>query len=225
MKKDKPKKHVQSAEGNRNIRQTTFDFPGLDIPDNPSDVPVVSAFFAWDILDEFGEPETVSLSYRVSKFLKAIYNEVVADSHITVEGKSEQEVQEYVTTTQGNPLVSELVQNFRLIFQLYVPKEPNTASEPIEMYWGAVYEIAEVRHLFILEFLSKQPLTNNPRDSLKMSPCIHPCASIQRWFLVLYFMRSASIRAFTACDLSKILRPKSGAGNMQWPKVPSFSLW
>ena len=145
MKKETPKIHVQSIEGRRiTIRQPTFCTTDIDVPENPGHVPVVSAFFAWDILDEFGEADKVSLPDRVGKFLKAIYNRVAVEAKIQVEGKSEDQVQDYLLNKLEDPLALELLQNFRLLFQLYVPEGQYSCFHPIEMYWGAVYEIAEV---------------------------------------------------------------------------------
>ena len=146
MKQETPKIHVQSTEGHRKtIRQPTFSTPDVDVPDNPSHVPVVTAFFAWDVLDEFGEPDKVSLPDRVEKFLKGIYNRVAAEAEIQVDGRSEDQVQEYLLNRLKNPLALELLQNLQLLFQLYIPEGKHSASRPIEMYWGAVYEIVEVR--------------------------------------------------------------------------------
>lgn len=146
MKQETPKIHVQSTEGHRTtIRQPTFSTTDVDVPENMSHVPVVSGFFAWDILDEFGEADKVSLSNRVGRFLKAIYDRVAAEAEIQVEGKSENQVQDYLTNKLKDPLALELLQNFQLLFQLYVPEGQHSASRPIEMYWGAVYEIVEVR--------------------------------------------------------------------------------
>lgn len=146
MKQETPPIHVQSTEGHRiTIRQPTFSTTDADVPDNPSLVPVVSAFLAWDILDEFGDADKVSLPDRVGKFLKAIYNRVAAEAKIHVEGKGEDQVQDDLANRLRDPLALELLQNFRLIFQLYVPKGQHSSSRPIEMYWGAVYEIVEVR--------------------------------------------------------------------------------
>ena len=146
MKQETPKIHVQSTEGHRKtIRQPTFSTTDVDVPDNPSHVPVVTAFFAWDVLDEFGEPDKVSLPDRVEKFLKAIYNRVAAEAEIQVDGRSEDQVQDYLLNRLKDPLALELLQNLQLLFQLYIPEGQHSASRPIEMYWGAVYEIVEVR--------------------------------------------------------------------------------
>ena len=143
MKQEVPKIHVQQPEED-NIRsltrQPTFDAAGIDDPDK---VPIVSAFLAWDILDEFGEADQLSLSDRVDRFLKAIYYRVTAEANIEVLAASQRQVIEYVSK-QKNRDVSELWKNFQEIFRFYVPEEPNFAPRPIEMYWGAVYEIIEV---------------------------------------------------------------------------------
>lgn len=146
MKQDTPRIHVESTEGHPvTVRQPTFPTTDRDVPDKPSHVLVVSAFFAWDILDEFGEADKVSLPDRVGKFLKAIYNRIAAEAKIQVKGKHKDEVSHYLTERLKDPLALKLLQNFRLLFQLYIPEGQHTSSRPIQMYWGAVYEIVEVR--------------------------------------------------------------------------------
>ena len=146
MKKDTPKIDVHSAEGRRTtIRQPTFAITDVDVPENPHHVPVVSSFLAWDIIDEFGEVDKVTISDRVDRFLKAIYSRVAAEAKIQLESRTEDEVQEYLETINQESLVFGLVQNFRLIFSLYVPEGQYSSSRPVQMYWGAVYEIIQVR--------------------------------------------------------------------------------
>ena len=156
MRKETPPIHVHSTEGHRRtIRQPTFSNTDGDVPDNPADVPMVSAFFAWDILDEFGEADKVSLPDRVGKFLNAIYNNyrLKAEEHIQVEGKREDQIQDHLMKRLKDPLALELLQNFQILFQYYIPEgqRTSTSSRPIAMYWGAVYEITEVGPSYICE--------------------------------------------------------------------------
>ena len=145
MKKDTPKIDVHSTEGHRRtIRQPTFPAMDIDVPDNPAQVPVVSSFFAWDILDEFGETDKVTLPDRVDRFLKAIYLHVAIENEIQVESKTEAQVEEYLETVNEDSPALGLGQNLRLIFRLYVSVGQHSASHPVEMYWGAVYEIVQV---------------------------------------------------------------------------------
>lgn len=156
MKQETPKIHVESTEGHRStIRQPTFSTTDDDVPENPSQVPIVSPFFAWDILDEFGEADSLSLPDRVAKFLKAIYTRVAVEANIQVEGKGEDQVRDYLTNKHEHSLALDLLQNFQLIFKLYVPEEQHLSSRPIEMYWGAVYEIVGVRPLLLQCFIRK----------------------------------------------------------------------
>jgi len=132
MKKDTPKIDVHTAEGRRTtIRQPTFSKTDVDVPDHPGHVPMVTSFFAWDVLDEFGETDQVSIQDRVDRFLKAIWNRVGADSIIHIEGKTSNQVQEYLETINEDSLALALVQNFRLLFLLYVPKRQHSDSRPI----------------------------------------------------------------------------------------------
>ena len=146
MKKEVPKIHVQQPEedGIRiPTRQPTFDGAGMDDPDKDKTIPIISAFLAWDVLDEFGETDPVPTSDRVSRFLKAIFARVTAEAHLQVVGASQEQVRHYVSE-QDDDLVSVLWNDFQMIFGFYVPKGPYGASRPIEMYWGAVYEIIKV---------------------------------------------------------------------------------
>ena len=146
MKKDTPKIDVHTAEGRRTtIRQPTFPTTDVDVPNDPGYVPMVTSFFAWDVLDEFGETDQVSIQDRVDRFLKAIWNRVGAESITKIEGKTLNQVQEYLETINEHSLALALVQNFRLLFLLYIPVGQHSASRPIDMYWGAVYEVVQVR--------------------------------------------------------------------------------
>ena len=145
MKYDTPKIDVHSTEGHRTtLRQPTFSMVDGDLPDNHNHFQLVSPFLAWDIIDEFGEIEKVSLPDRVDRFLKAIYSRIVTEAEIEVEGKTENQVQEYLQTLSKDSLALVLGQDFRLIFELYVPAGQYSASRPIEVYWGIVYEIVQV---------------------------------------------------------------------------------
>lgn len=145
MKKDTPKIDVHSTEGGRRtIRQPTFSTMEADVQENPGHVPVVHSFFAWDIIDEFGEEDKMSVPDRVDRFLQAIYRDVAAEAGVQIEGKTENQVQEYLHTINEHSLALGLVQDLRVLFRLYVPVGQQSALRPIEMYWGAVYEISQV---------------------------------------------------------------------------------
>ena len=145
MKKETPKIHVQSTEGHRTtIRQPTFHSTDVDVEDDPDQITVVSAFLAWEIIDEFGEADKVPLPEKVSKFLNTIYNRVAAGANIIIEGKSEDEVRHKMINRLKDPSALALLQNLQLLFQLYVPQVVPSSDRPVEMYWGAVYEIVKV---------------------------------------------------------------------------------
>ena len=166
MKKETPTVHVHSTEGHRKtVRQPAFSNTDGDVPESPENVPVVSAFFAWDILDELGEADKVSLPDRVGKFLNAIYYCVKAEAKIRVEEKSEDQIQDHLIKKLKDPLALELLQSFQLLFQYYVPEgqRTNTSSQPIAMYWGAVYEITEVR----LSHDREIPLVETATENMK----------------------------------------------------------
>ena len=148
MKKDTSKPDVQAAEGRRTTtRQPKSSTIDTSIPEVPGHVTPVKSFFAWDILDEFGEADKMSLPLRVDIFLKAIYIRVAAETQVQVESKTEVQVQEYLQTMNKGSAALELGQNLRLVFLLYIPVGQHSVSRPVEMYWGAVYEIVQVSSL------------------------------------------------------------------------------
>ena len=116
----------------------------VDSPGNPDQVPVVSTFFAWDVLDEFGETNQINVPDRVDSFLKAIYSHVALDTQVMIEAKSKIQVDQYLQTINKKSMAFKLAQELQLMFCLYVPSEHNSVSQPVEMYWGAVFEIVEV---------------------------------------------------------------------------------
>ena len=145
MKKDNPKIEVHCVEGRcTTIRQPTFFTNDVHVPDDPSRVPRISPFLAWKVLDEFGETSKVSLPDRVERFLKAIDAYVAVEANIKVEGKTENQVREYLKTIKDNSVALELAPNFMSIFRLYVPVREHSVSLPIEMYWGAAFEVVQI---------------------------------------------------------------------------------
>ena len=146
MKKDTPRINLHTAEGRRTtIRQPTFSTADVDVPDHPSHVPVVSPFFAWDILDEFGESDRMSIPDRVESFLKAIYSRIAEEAQIQVKRMTETQVEEYLQKIDKKSPALALAQDFRLIFRLYIPVDQCSTSKFVEMYWGLIHGIVQVR--------------------------------------------------------------------------------
>ena len=155
MRKDPMKIVVHSVEGRRTtIEQPTFPITDLDMPHDPGHVAIISPFFAWKIIDEFGDTDQVSLSDRVDRFLKAVFGRVAAEANIQVSSKTQNQVHDLLQTIKKNSIAFELAQNFQLIFSLYVPTWQYSASRPVEMYWGAVHEIVKVRLCALQEVTS-----------------------------------------------------------------------
>ena len=145
MKKDTPKIELHSAQGHRTtIRQPTFFTKDVNAYDDTARVPIISPFLAWQILDEFGETDKVSVPDRVDRFLKTIYGRVAAEADIRVEGRNEAELHAYFETIKDNALALDLAQNFISMLRLYVPVGKHSVTNPVEMYLGAVFEIVQV---------------------------------------------------------------------------------
>ncbi len=136
-------------------------------------VPVVSAFLAWDIRDEFGEKDDSSVETKVNRFLKAIYRalpatcrgDVVEPSanatqteqitrsgesarlRIDIVGKTLSEVQHLVHTRKSNtsgevyPMERRMIEECIKLFNFFIPSVHERRSEPIKLFWGALYEL------------------------------------------------------------------------------------
>ena len=136
-------------------------------------VPVVLAFLAWDIRDEFGEKDDRPVETRVNRFLKAIYRALPATCQgnaaepsasapptdqftrtgenarrrIDIEGKTLSEVQDLVDASELNRSGNEYSTERRMIeactklFNFFIPGVHDRHSEPIKLFWGALYEL------------------------------------------------------------------------------------
>ena len=183
---DVPKVSVENTEGDvdQNSRLTTEH--GHDIGDEerasaetsngPSElgsVPVVSAFLAWDVRDEFGEKDDRSVETTVNRFLKAIYRALpatcqgsvvepsasvpqteqtsrtgeIARRRIDIVGKTLSEVQDLVDARElnssGNEYSTErsMIEECTKLFNFFIPGIHDRPSEPIKLFWGALYEL------------------------------------------------------------------------------------
>ena len=136
-------------------------------------VPVVSAFLAWDIRDEFGEKDDSSVETKVNRFLKTIYRALPATCQgdvaeplksatkteqitrtgesarpgIDIVGKTLSEVQHLVYTrdsdTSGKdyPMERRMIEECVKLFNFFIPSVHERHSEPIKLFWGALYEL------------------------------------------------------------------------------------
>lgn len=188
---DVPKVSVENTEGDvdQEIRLTTENGHNIgdqeraraETSNGPSElgsVPVVSAFLAWDIRDEFGEKDDRSVELTVSRFLKAIYRALPATCQasvaepsasapqasapqteqitrtgenarrrIDIVGKTLSEVQDLVDARELNRLGNEypterrMIEECTTLFNFFIPSVRDRPSEPIKLFWGALYEL------------------------------------------------------------------------------------
>ena len=142
-------------------------------PSELGSVPVVSAFLAWDIRDEFGEKDDRSVEIRVNRFLKAIYRALPATCQasvtepsasaprteqmtrtgentrrrIDIVGKTLSEVKELVDGRELNrsgneyPMGRRMIEECTKLLNFFIPGIRDRPSEPIKLYWGALYEL------------------------------------------------------------------------------------
>ena len=197
-KPDVPKVSVENTEGDvdqdsRSTPENDIDQDSRSTPENghslgdeeqaraetsngPSElgsVPVVSAFLAWDIRDEFGEKDDRSVEIRVNRFLKAIYRALPATCQasviepsasapqteqmtrtgentrrrIDIVGKTLSEVKELVDGRELNksrneyPTGRRMIEECTKLLNFFIPGIRDRPSEPIKLFWGALYEL------------------------------------------------------------------------------------
>ena len=181
-----PKVSVKNTEGDSDQDSKLTIESGHDIGDDEragaetstasselKSVPVVSAFLAWDIRDEFGEKDDSSVGTKVNRFLKAIYRALPATcqddvagqsasatqteqitrtgksarSRIKIVGKMLNEVQDLVYTRKSNtsgkeyPMERRMIEECTKLFNFFIPSVHERHSEPIKLFWGALYEL------------------------------------------------------------------------------------
>ena len=133
---------------------------------------IIRPFFAWPIVDEAGDrDEKLELPDRVSKFLHAIYLELPVKKKMTNEEQSDRpgqaitqridgkkittihpktlaQIQETFISAKTRRDVMEMYDNFLIILGLFLPGEyvdRDCSSASIQLYWGFVYEIFQVK--------------------------------------------------------------------------------
>ena len=178
LKKDIPKTNVRSAEevdSHHSIGKDPSSKMLLDeTPKNPDLVPPkFSPFLTWPVLDEFGEPDTLPVTDRVGKFLRAIYvtlptgdtmsmqervvrpklaseKHVGAKQSIPIAGKNPAQIRDQLQAVvapefrDSKDFASAMFRKFEEILRLFLPDPHIVNSAPINLYWGAVYEIIRV---------------------------------------------------------------------------------
>lgn len=183
---DVPKVSIENTEGDTDQDSQITTESGHNIGDEerestktsnlPSElkyVPVVSAFLAWDIRDEFGEKDGRPVETKVNRFLKAIYRALPgtcqanvakpsasappteqttgtgenARRRIDIVGRMLSEVQDLLDTREldglGNEYSTEksMIEECTKLFNFFIPGVHDKHSEPIKLFWGALYEL------------------------------------------------------------------------------------
>ena len=199
-KKDNPKISIKTADtdsesGSKTAHESDEDsLPEeelLPIPpmafEKLENAPIISSFFEWRILDEFGEPDESPLKDKLNRFLNAIYrslpvilterpNETSASnirerSTIRVQrdarpklflvGKTSTEIEDLLASGRagGDASVSrKLFRAYTKLFKYFLPDLVDEQTAPVKLFWGAVYEIlVKTPSLF-----SILPTTNSP---------------------------------------------------------------
>lgn len=177
MRKDVPSITVQSPVDHKTGGQTSFGYSKGAASSVP---PIVKPFLAWPILDEFGELDPLDLDDRCQRFLRAFVldlpvpiimtkgerarrpkqasaQRVAAKATVSIAGKTLTEVRNKIQADGNNAFAIEICDKFKELLRLFLPDQFGIESEsdPIQLYWGAVYVIT-VR--LVLEF-SEHKLT------------------------------------------------------------------
>lgn len=163
MRKDVPSITVQSPVDHISGRQPSFG----QSERGASSVPLVTRpFLEWPIVDEFGELDPLDLDDRCQRFLRAFVldlpvpvvmskgerarrpkqasaQRVATKANVRIVGKTFAEVRNKIEANGNNPLAIEICEKFKGLLGLFLPARYgiDSDSDPIQLYWGAVYVI------------------------------------------------------------------------------------
>ena len=174
-KKDNPKISIKNADtdsesGSKTAHESDEDslLEEEPLPTTPiaferlEDVPIISSFFEWRILDEFGEPDKSPLKDKLNRFLNAIYRSLPvtlterpnkapairvprdARPKLVLVGKTSTDVEKILASdrAKGDASVSwRLFRAYKKLFKYFLPDLVDEQSAPVQLFWGAVYEI------------------------------------------------------------------------------------
>ena len=163
MRKDVPSITVQSPVDHISGRKLSFE----QSEQGASSVPVmIRPFLEWPIVDEFGESDPLDLDDRCQRFLRAFVldlpvpvvmskgerarrpkqasaQRVAAKANVRIVGKTLAEVRNKIEADGNNALAIEICDRFTELLRLFLPAQYgiDSDSDPIQLYWGAVYVI------------------------------------------------------------------------------------
>ncbi len=182
-KKDNPKISVKNADtdsesGSKTAHESDEDSLPEEEPlpmppiafEKLENAPIISSFFEWRILDEFGEPDESPLKDKLNRFLNAIYrslpatlaetpNETSASNtrersairvqrdarpKLFVVGKTSTEIEDLLGSDRAgsdDSVSRNLFRAYTKLFKSFLPDIVDEQSAPVKFFWGAVYEI------------------------------------------------------------------------------------
>ena len=147
-----PDRKLTSERGHENIDETqggartSAGFSELEY------IPVVSAFFAWDIRDEFGETDDSSVETKVNRFLKAIYRDLPATCQADVaEPLASSTHMDQITRTgqSARPRIDVVGKTLREVQDLVYDQRENTLGREYPMERSMMEECTKLFGFFI----------------------------------------------------------------------------
>ena len=182
-RKDNPKISIKKADtdsesGSKTAHESDQDsLPEEELLPLPPTIyeklenaPIISSFFEWRILDEFGEPDESPLKDKLNRFLNAIYrslpvtlierpNDTSASNiressairvprdarpKLFLVGKTLTEIEDLLASDRAGGDASvpqKLFRAYTKLFKYFLPDLVDEQSAPVKFFWGAVYEI------------------------------------------------------------------------------------
>ena len=167
MRQIAPSVTVQSPVDGISDRQLSSRYSQRGASSGPSRVPPVTRpFLQWPIVDDFGELDPLDLDDRCQRFLRAFLldlpvpismskeerakrprqasaQRVTAKAIVSVAGKNLAEVRDKIEADGKNACATEICDKFEELLRLFLPGRyvADSESDPIRLYWGAVYVI------------------------------------------------------------------------------------
>lgn len=175
MRKDVPSITVQAPVDHKSGGQLKHGHVEGSASSSP---PVTKPFLAWPVVDEFGEWDPLDLDDRCQRFLRAIVldlpvpiimskeerarrpkqasaQRVAAKARISIPDKTFAEVRNEIEADGNDALAVEIRDKFKDLLGFFLPDSYgiNSGSEPMRLYWGAVYVITV---WLLLEFFKER---------------------------------------------------------------------
>ncbi|KAL8727658.1 MAG: hypothetical protein Q9166_005894 [cf. Caloplaca sp. 2 TL-2023] len=154
-------------------------------------VPVVKAFLAWRVMDDYGEVDVSMADVQVKRFLEDIYTSLPARRangdvgqgtqtagsgsnpnaqrnprpKLDIQGKTLENVRTLCSMSSSvaadMPVRTKIVAECEQLLGYFVPGDHDQGSTPVQLFWGTVYALLAQNCSFLAKLVERVQITNN----------------------------------------------------------------